>query len=73
MVFLADRDPNIPNVSDLRTLIGARILDLRKGHGLTQEPLGERAGVSCRFLGEAERGVGNPTVDWLESMPSRWT
>ena len=55
-------------MSDLRKLLGVRIRDLRKGHGLTQEQLGERAGVSYKFLGEVERGVGNPTVDWLESI-----
>ena len=32
---------------------------------LSQEQLGERAGVSYKFLGEVERGQGNPTVDTL--------
>ena len=32
---------------------------------LTQEELAERAGLSYKFVGEVERGQGNPTVETL--------
>ena len=55
-------------MNELRIRVGLRIRDLRLGHSLTQEQLGERAGVSYKFLGEVERGAGNPTVDWMEQI-----
>lgn len=45
--------------------IGRRVRELRRGRGLTQEQLGERAGLSYKFIGEIERGIGNPTVATL--------
>src|SRR3989304_3025333 len=41
---------------------------MRRAQRLTQERLAERAGVSYKFLGEVERGAGNPTIDWLEAI-----
>jgi transcriptional regulator with XRE-family HTH domain len=35
---------------------------------LTQEQLAERAGLSYKFVGEVERGTGNPTVDSLAAL-----
>ena len=55
-------------MSHLCARIGSRIKVLRLDHGLTQEQLGERAAVSYKFLGEVERGDGNPTVDWLDRV-----
>jgi transcriptional regulator with XRE-family HTH domain len=55
-------------VSDLRARVGSRIKDLRVRLGLTQEQVGERALVSYKFLGEVERGDGNPTIDWLDRV-----
>lgn len=52
-------------MSDLNKLVGGRIRDLRLKRGLTQEKLGERAGLSYKFVGEVERGVANPTLDTL--------
>ena len=48
--------------------IGGRLRELRLTRQLTQEQLAERAGVSHKFLGEIERGVGNPTIEWLEDV-----
>jgi transcriptional regulator with XRE-family HTH domain len=53
-------------VGSVRKRLGTRIRELRHAHRLSQEQLGERAGISYKFLGEVERGAGNPTVDWLE-------
>jgi transcriptional regulator with XRE-family HTH domain len=44
------------------TLFGRRIRALRTLRKLTQEELGERAGVSGKFIGQVERGSGNPSL-----------
>ncbi|MCC7007279.1 MAG: helix-turn-helix transcriptional regulator [Acidobacteria bacterium] len=55
-------------VEDLRRLVGARIRTLRQARGLTQEKLGELARLSYKFIGEIERGAGNPTLDSLARL-----
>lgn len=35
---------------------------------MSQEQLAARAGLSYKFVGEVERGVGNPTVDTLAAV-----
>jgi len=44
---------------------GERLRILRKKRCLTQQMLGERAGVSYKYLGEIERGEKNPSVTIL--------
>jgi transcriptional regulator with XRE-family HTH domain len=46
-------------------LLGRRLRALRKHRKLTQEKLGERGRLSGKFVGEIERGVGNPSLDVL--------
>jgi transcriptional regulator with XRE-family HTH domain len=46
----------------LATLFGRRVRALRTLRKLTQEQLGERAGVSGKFIGQVERGSGNPSL-----------
>jgi transcriptional regulator with XRE-family HTH domain len=41
---------------------------LRTLRDLTQEELGERAGVSGKFVGQIERGVGNPSLKTMASL-----
>ena len=36
--------------------------------GMTQEQLGERAGLSYKAVGEIERGLGNPTIGTLDTI-----
>jgi transcriptional regulator with XRE-family HTH domain len=55
-------------VSELRKQVGRRVRELRHARDLTQEQLGERAGLSYKFIGEVERGIGNPTLDTLASV-----
>ena len=55
-------------MEDTQHRVGARIRHLRRDRGFTQEQLGERAGLSYKFVGEVERGVGNPTVSSLEAI-----
>ena len=42
--------------SKLLSQFGERLRELRKGKGLTQEALAERAGLNAKFLGLVERG-----------------
>jgi transcriptional regulator with XRE-family HTH domain len=55
-------------VADIRKLVGNRVRELRTSQHLTQEQLGERAGLSYKFIGEVERGVGNPTIGTLAGL-----
>ena len=48
--------------------MGARLKQLRHARRLTQEQLAERAGLSYKFLGELERGRGNPTLTTLAAL-----
>ena len=52
----------------IRKNLSQRIRSLRELKNLTQEQLGERAGLSGKFIGEIERGNGNPTVDTLDKI-----
>jgi transcriptional regulator with XRE-family HTH domain len=53
---------------DVRTRLGANVRELRVRRKLTQEALGERAGLSYKFIGEVERGLGNPSVETLAAI-----
>ena len=68
MVLSRIAAPNTGGVSEVQTRLGARVRDLRRQRGWTQEALGERAGISYKFIGEIERGVGNPTVDSIDQI-----
>ena len=50
------------------TQIGQFIAELRKEHGLTQEQLGERMGVSNKTVSRWETGVYLPPADALLTM-----
>ena len=52
----------------IQLLLGHRIRALRKAKGLTQEELGERAGINYKFLGEIERGQQNPSFRVMEKI-----
>lgn len=49
----------------IRKKSGEKIRQLRKLRELTQEQLGEKAGISYKFIGEVERGTVNPSLDSL--------
>lgn len=55
-------------MSDVQARLGARVRDLRQQRGWTQETLGERAGLSYKFIGEIERAIGNPTIDSIDQI-----
>ncbi|WP_333656009.1 helix-turn-helix domain-containing protein [Dissulfurispira sp.] len=48
--------------------LGKRIRTLRKLKGMTQESLGEKAGISYKFIGEIERGEVNPSLNSLAQI-----
>jgi transcriptional regulator with XRE-family HTH domain len=48
--------------------LGAALRAVRERQRLTQEELAERSGLSYKFIGEIERGVGNPTVGTLDRL-----
>ena len=50
---------------DKRILLGARIREIRKRQGLSQEMLAERAGISAQYISNIERGRENPTLDLM--------
>jgi XRE family transcriptional regulator, regulator of sulfur utilization len=52
-------------VKHVRRFLGQRLRALRKQHGLSQERLGERAGLSGKFIGEVERGEKSISIDSL--------
>lgn len=55
-------------MSDVQIRLGMRIREARTRRGWTQEALGERAGLSYKFIGEVERGTGNPTVGSVDQI-----
>jgi transcriptional regulator with XRE-family HTH domain len=44
------------------------VRELRLAERLTQEDLAEASGLSYKFIGEIERGKGNPTVETLHRL-----
>lgn len=51
--------------SNIPVELGKRMRTLRKLRGLTQEELGEKSGISYKFIGEIERGEVNPSLNSL--------
>lgn len=52
-------------VETFKKELGKRIRGLRKLKGLTQEKLGEKSGLSYKFIGELERGNVNISLKSL--------
>jgi len=53
------------NTEKQKALLGCRLRSLRRARNLTQQALGERAGVHYKFLGEVERGERFPSAEIL--------
>jgi len=49
----------------VRKFLGQRLRTLRKQGGLSQERLGDRAGLSGKFIGEVERAEKSISIDSL--------
>lgn len=54
----------------LLKLVGAKIRDLRKERGLSQEQLGENSGFHLTYIGGVERGTRNISLANLERIAS---
>lgn len=52
----------------LRSVLGARLRDLRLDRGLTQEGLAAQLRVTPRYLAGIERGERNLTLDSVDSL-----
>ena len=47
---------------EFKKIFGKRLRRLRRERGMTQEELGEKSGISYKFIGEIERGEANPSL-----------
>ncbi|MEV1177100.1 helix-turn-helix transcriptional regulator [Nonomuraea sp. NPDC049784] len=56
-------NPITPRLAELRRQFGARLRELREGHGLTQEQLGELADVDRKTINRIENGMYSPHLD----------
>lgn len=55
-------------MNEVRARFGAALREWRVRHHLTQEQLAERSGLSYKFIGEVERGRGNPTLTTISRL-----
>jgi transcriptional regulator with XRE-family HTH domain len=55
-------------MGDLVKRLGQRIRFLRKEKGLSQEQLGNLAGIHTNYIGQIERGEKNVTIESLEKI-----
>jgi transcriptional regulator with XRE-family HTH domain len=53
---------------DVGRRVGANIKRLRQAQGLSQEELGDRAGMHRTFISQIERAVKNPTIQTLDKI-----
>lgn len=55
-------------MNDVRARFGTALREWRIRQQLTQEQLAERSGLSYKFIGEVERGRGNPTLKTIARL-----
>ncbi len=55
-------------MANLSESFGKQIRELRKGQGLTQERLGERADLHPTYIGAIERGEQSPSLETVEKL-----
>lgn len=51
-----------------RQLLGARIKEIRKNRGLSQEQLAEKVGLDSKFISKIEVGRNAPSLETMESI-----
>ena len=54
--------------TNVKILLGARIQELRRGRGLSQDQLAEIVDVDTKHMSRVETGLSAPTVDRLEKI-----
>ena len=55
-------------MNDLRPALGARIRELRRRLGVSQEELSDRAKLHWTYLSDLERGEQTPTLDVVNRL-----
>lgn len=55
-------------VVSLRKQFGSRVRELRKATGISQEAFADRCGFARSYMSRVERGVGNPSLDAIETI-----
>jgi transcriptional regulator with XRE-family HTH domain len=60
--------PEARLLNETRARFGAALREWRLRRQLTQEQLAERSDLSYKFIGEVERGQGNPTLDTMSQL-----
>lgn len=60
--------PTGERMENMKVLLGARIKEIRKARGLTQEQLAEKIDVEQKHVSRIESGKNYPTIDRLEKM-----
>lgn len=55
-------------MSERKLLLGARIKELRKRAGLSQDQLAEIVRIEAKYLSRIEVGKRNPSLDTLENI-----
>jgi transcriptional regulator with XRE-family HTH domain len=58
------------HLDEVRVRFGAALREWRIRQQMTQEQLAERSGLSYKFIGEVERGKGNPTLTTISQLAS---
>ena len=53
---------------DILKHVGKKIREIRKNRGLSQEALGEKAGLSSNYVGQIERGQKQVTLTTLAKI-----
>lgn len=54
----------------LRKQFGARVRELRKAAGYSQEAFADKCGFARSYMSRVERGAGNPSLDAIETIAS---
>lgn len=57
--------------ASLKSVLGARVRNIRRSRGLTQERLAESLEVSPRYLAGIERGERNLTLDSVDVLAAQ--
>ncbi|MBO3287201.1 helix-turn-helix transcriptional regulator [Paenibacillus sp. FSL M8-0228] len=55
-------------MSELKTIIGYKIREIRRARSLSQEQLGEKVDMSQSYIGEIERGEVNVSLETLDKL-----
>ena len=55
-------------MADMKVKFGEHLRGLRKKKNLSQEELGERAGLHFTYIGQIERGLRNPSLVNLHKL-----